>query len=293
MRCNLCATPVADGQAPRWHKHGYRIFRCRSCGLLFRGELPTPEDLLRIYSHAYFQRESKADAEGYDDYLSDGPEHRLTARRRVEELARRATVCGGLLDVGSAAGFFMDEARSAGWQVQGIDVSSDMSTWGRENLGLEIATGLFQQADYAAGSFDAVTMWDYIEHSIDPTLDFEKAAHVLRPGGVLMLSTGDAASLVARISGRRWHLLTPRHHNFFFTVATLRRYLEQSGFEVVWIGHPAAHYSLRYIVYKLRTMAPRSRSVHALGEWFARHSIGQRSLRLNLGDILTIHARRR
>jgi 2-polyprenyl-3-methyl-5-hydroxy-6-metoxy-1,4-benzoquinol methylase len=292
MRCNLCETPVEPGQEPRWRKHGFEIFKCSSCGLLFRGRLPTAEELLAIYGRDYFLRERDGDSEGYADYLSDETEHRLTARRRVSQLDAIAQR-GSLLDVGSAAGFFMDEARSAGWAVRGIDVSPDMSSWGREHLGLDIASGLFQHADYPPGSFDAVTMWDYIEHSIDPAGDFSKAAEVLRPGGVLMLSTGDAASPVARVSGRRWHLLTPRHHNFFFTVNTLRSYLEQSGFAVTRVGHPGAHYSLRYIVYKLGTMAPRSRTVHAAADRLAQRPLGERSLRFNLGDIATIHARRR
>src|SRR5689334_13558084 len=137
MRCNLCQTPVETGQEPRWRKHGFEIFRCSCCGLLFRGQLPTPEELLAIYDRSYFVRQQDGDAQGYADYLSDEPEHRLTARLRVRELGRVSEGLrsqeGGqahrspdgvrtarLLDVGSAAGFFMDEARAAGWEVSGI-----------------------------------------------------------------------------------------------------------------------------------------------------------------------------
>lgn len=289
--CNLCGTPVAPGQRPRWVKDGYEIFRCTACGLLFRGDLPTPEELSSIYELGYFRREERGDATGYADYLSDEFEHRLTARRRIDRLAR-AIDGGRLLDVGAAAGFFMDEARARGWEVRGIDVSPEMSAWGRDNLGLDMATGLFQASDYPAASFDALTMWDYIEHSIDPASDFAKASQVLRPGGVLMLSTGDAAALVARLSGRRWHLLTPRHHNFFFTVETLRRYLGGNGFEVVSARHPGAHYSLRYIAHKLGTMAPRSRALRRLSAAVDASPLGERSLRLNLFDITTVIARR-
>lgn len=291
MRCNLCNKPVPAGQAPRWQKDGYDIVRCQSCGLLFRGDLPTAEDLRAIYTKDYFLRSKEGTADGYADYLSDEPEHRLTARRRVTQLAR-SIGSGRLLDVGSAAGFFMDEARAAGWQVQGIDVSPDMSDWGRRELDLAIDHGLFQAADYPTGSFDAVTMWDYIEHSIDPAADFAKAAEVLRPDGILMLSTGDAASLVARLSGRRWHLLTPRHHNFFFTVDILSKYLRDNGFAIEAVNHPSAYYSLRYIVYKLGTMAPKSKAVRTLTESVAAHPMGEKSIRFNLGDIVTISARR-
>ena len=291
MRCNLCDTPLGHDQPPRWTKGGYEIFKCRSCGLLFRGMVPTPEELLSIYDQRYFRRDEGADADGYADYLSDEAEHRMTARRRVRQL-NRSSICGRLLDVGSAAGFFLDEARAQGWDVHGIDISPEMSAWAREHLGLDVATGLFQIADFPSRSFDAVTMWDYIEHSIDPAEDFAKASDVLRPGGLLMLSTGDAASLVARVSGRRWHLLTPRHHNFDFTVETLRRYLDDNGFEVLSASHPGAQYSLRYLVYKLGTMAPRSVRLQRLSAWVSESSVGQRSLRFNLFDIITVVARR-
>jgi SAM-dependent methyltransferase len=291
LRCNLCGTGLASGQRPRWVKDGHSIFECRSCGLIFRADLPTPGELLSIYAANYFQSDAGDGADGYDDYLSDNLEHRLTARRRVERLAGEVGP-GRLLDVGAAAGFFMDEARQRGWDARGIDVSPEMSAWGREHLGLDLATGLFQSSGYAAGSFDAVTMWDYIEHSIDPASDFQKASEVLRPGGILMLSTGDAASVVARISGRRWHLLTPRHHNFFFTPGTLKRYLAESGFELLSLRHPSAHYSLRYIVHKLGTMAPRSIGLRRLSDAIACRSLGERSVRLNLFDIATVTARR-
>jgi len=292
MRCNLCKVPVPSGQPPKWRKDGYEVLSCRSCGLLFRSELPSADDLLSIYASDYFAHRGDGDASGYADYLSDAREHRLTARKRVGQLVD-AIGPGRLLDVGSAAGFFMAEARSQGWEPSGIDISPEMSSWGREQLGLDIANGVFQTADYPAASFDAVTMWDYIEHSIDPAADFAKASQVLRPQGVLVLSTGDAASLVARISGRRWHLLTPRHHNFFFTVDTLRRYLQLHNFEMMSVTHPSAHYSIRYMAHKMGTMAPRSGTVRKFADWIADRPLGERSVRFNLGDIVTISARKK
>jgi 2-polyprenyl-3-methyl-5-hydroxy-6-metoxy-1,4-benzoquinol methylase len=291
--CNLCGTHVPPEQPPVRTKDGFEIVRCRSCGLVFRRDLPTTADLGEIYAEAYFRRPADdPGGQGYDDYLHEEELHRLNARTRVRRL-RGFVAPGRLLDVGAAAGFFMDEARTAGWTVGGVDVSPEMSAWGREKLGLDLRTAPFRVADHPPGAFDAVTMWDYIEHSIDPAADLAGAHTLLRPGGILALATGDIDSVLARVSGERWHLLTPHHHNFFFSTATLSRACESAGFEVLQTGHPGARYSLRYLTYKLRSMAPDSRLVRRTGEAFERSRPGRIAVPVNLWDIVTLIARKR
>jgi 2-polyprenyl-3-methyl-5-hydroxy-6-metoxy-1,4-benzoquinol methylase len=279
-------------QPPVWRKNGFDIVRCSRCDLLFRRCLPTPADLGEIYAETYFRRAANDTAgQGYDDYLQEEELHRLNARVRIERL-RDFVAPGRLLDVGAAAGFFMDEARSAGWTVEGVDVSPEMSGAGRERLGLELRTGLFAGQEYPEGAYDAVTMWDYIEHSLDPLGELVRARRLLRPGGIIALSTGDADSPVAKLSGSRWHLLTPRHHNFFFSSATLRRACDTAGLETLSVSHPGARYSMRYLTHKLRTLAPSSRLVRRTDETIERSRLGTVSIPVNLGDIVTVIARR-
>lgn len=290
--CNVCGTTVPAERDPVWRKDGFDIVRCPACGLLFRRSLPTAAELAEIYAEAYFRREAgDTGGQGYDDYLHEEELHRLNARVRVRRL-RAFAAPGRLLDVGAAAGFFMDEAQRAGWRAEGVDVSPEMSRWGRERLGLDLRTGLFAREAYPEGAYDAVTMWDYIEHSLDPLGELTRARALLRPGGVVAVATGDADTLVARVSGRRWHLFTPRHHNFFFSAATLRRACQEAGLEVLAVGHPGARYSLRYLTYKLRSMAPRSRLVRRTGEAFERSRAATVSVPVNLRDIVTLIARR-
>jgi 2-polyprenyl-3-methyl-5-hydroxy-6-metoxy-1,4-benzoquinol methylase len=155
-----------------------------------------------------------------------------------------------------------------------------------------VATGPFQEATFAPGSFECVTMWDYIEHSLDPAGDLAKAYELLAPGGVLALSTGDAASLVARVSGRRWHLLTPHHHNFFFSSAVARTALQGAGFGVVSLRHPANRFTLRYLIHKLATIAPRGAIFTHAGEWLGKRRVGSVALPLNLFDVMEVFARK-
>jgi 2-polyprenyl-3-methyl-5-hydroxy-6-metoxy-1,4-benzoquinol methylase len=260
--------------------------RCPSCGLLFRRDLPTQAELDEIYGLEYF----KGGASGYLDYVADEDVHRSSARNRLDAL-ERVVPRGRLLDVGAAAGFFVDEARTRGWDATGIDVSEPMVAWGRRALSAPVERATLASSGTPAASLDALTMWDYLEHSIDPAADLERAHELLRPGGVLALSTGDAAAFVARISGSRWHLLTPRHHNFFFTAATLSRLLTQSGFDVVSLDHRGSRYPLRYLVHKLRTLLPLP-ALDTLTGRLARSRVGAVTFPMNLWDIATVVARR-
>jgi hypothetical protein len=107
---------------------------------------------------------------------------------------------------------------------------------------------------------------------------------------VLALSTGDAGSPVARLTGRRWHLLTPRHHNYFFTRSSLLRGLERAGFHPLAVRRFGARYSVRYLTHKLRTLTdvrPLRRVERSLGG----SRVGAVALPVNLGDIVTVVAR--
>ena len=134
-------------------------------------------------------------------------------------------------------------------------------------------------------------MWDYLEHAIDPRADVAEAYARLRPGGILALSTGDAGSLLARFSLARWHLMTPRHHNFFFTPWTIGLLLGSVGFEIVAIGHPAAVFPVRYLAHKAH-LALDVRPVDSVARRLARSRLGARAIPVNLWDVMTVVARR-
>jgi SAM-dependent methyltransferase len=268
---------------PALRKDGFDLVSCASCGLLMRAHLPSRADLEEIYAPEYFEYRPDNPADGYADYLGDAERHREAARRRLALIERFAPSRERALDVGAAAGFFVDEAIRAGWDAQGIDVARHVVEWGRREFGVPLRLGDLSAVEGAA-SYALVTMWDYIEHSLDPAGELAKASDLLASGGILALSTGDLDSVAARLSRSRWHLLTPRHHNFFFSVSTLTRLLARSGFEVVWRGHPGSRYSVAHLAYKLGS--------GALTQRLANASLGRVSLPVNLFDIVTVVARK-
>jgi SAM-dependent methyltransferase len=280
----LRACVICGGRlAPALHKDGFELVECEMCGLLMRASLPERTELAAIYAPEYYEHRPEQPVRGYADYLGDAERHREAARRRLRLLTRFASRNGKLLDVGAAAGFFVDEARRAGWEAEGVDVAEHMVEWGRRELGVPLRAGDLSDVD--GDGFAAVTMWDYIEHALDPRGDLDRAHDLLEPNGVVALSTGDRASLAARVSRSRWHLLTPRHHNFFFSRRTLERLLDSTGFDLLWQGHPGARYSLAHVAHK---SAP-----PAIANAVARSRVARYSVPVNLFDIITVVARKR
>jgi SAM-dependent methyltransferase len=289
--CVVCGDdidPIAD---LAMRIDGFDLVRCGGCGLLTRASLPDERELREIYAPEYFADSAGGSVDGYADYLADSNRHREAARRRLALLDRATASKGRLLDVGCAAGFFVGEAITDGWDAEGIDIAESMIEWGRSQLGLPVRIGSLSSVD-EEHAFTAVTMWDYIEHSLDPLDDVRRCSELLRPEGVVAISTGDAGSLAARLSGSRWHLLTPRHHNFFFSTATLDRLLARCGLETVWAGHPGSRYSVAHLAYKLDRLA-RTRATRALATRLSGSRVGAFALPVNLFDIVTVIARKR
>jgi len=294
LTCNLCRTSFDAARSVALRKDGFDIVRCPSCGLLCRASMPSPAELTAIYDREYFRDDPlRPSRDGYADYLSDEPLHRRNARRRLGTVSTHASGRRGrLLDVGCAAGFFVAEARRQGWEAEGIDLARDMVEWGRVHATPELSVTPFAAFSGAPAAFDVVTMWDYIEHSVDPSADVERAGELLAPGGLLALSTGDVESAVARVTGARWHLLTPRHHNYFFGRSTLARLLDRKGFEILLTTNEASWYSAAHLLYKLETLLPLGVG-RSLSHRLRRSRVGELEVPLNLYDIVTIVARKR
>jgi SAM-dependent methyltransferase len=288
--CAVCGGAIDPAADHVLEKDGFDLVSCPSCGLLMRASLPRTADLEEIYAPEYFTYSPEQPADGYADYFGDAEWHRQAGRRRLALIERFAPERGRLLDVGAAAGFFVDEARARGWAAEGIDIAPHVVDWGRRELGVPLRNcGLAEVEE--RGAFAAVTMWDYIEHSLDPAGEIAHSNELLAPGGILALSTGDVDSAVARVSRSRWHLLTPRHHNFFFSAGTLTRLLERSGFDVAWRRHPGSRYSLAHVAYKL-DRGVRLGVTAAVARRLATSRLGRYSLPVNLFDIVTVVARK-
>ncbi len=292
VRCNLCG---ADDDAPFMEIDGSHIVRCRKCGLIYVNPRYPQASLQEIYTESYYDHDGINNGRefyGYDDYLQDEENIRITFARRLKTIERFAET-GRLLDVGCATGFFLDLARQQGWNALGTEVSQFGAAYAREKLNLDVRIGTLRSLDLNDASFDVVTMWDVIEHVVDPMSELREIHRLLRSGGVLSIITPDAGSFVARLLGRRWEeYRRVREHVYFFSRATLTHMLQECGFDVLLTESADKVFYLGPAVKRLKYYAWDGRLTRAatrLVYW-----LGLDKVRVNINPLtkITVYARK-
>ena len=134
-----------------------------------------------------------------------------------------------MLDIGCGNGRFLLRAREAGWQVQGLDPDAKAAQAARlADLPVHVIS--FEDLP-AAENYDVVTCSHVIEHVHSPRALLLSMRSHLRPGGMLWLATPNAHSLGHLIFREKWRGLEPPRHLQIFCIASLRKLLDDAGFE--------------------------------------------------------------
>jgi SAM-dependent methyltransferase len=246
LPCPACGRPTA--QRFLYAKNGCDILACADCGI---GRTRTVGfDPATYYTGDYF---SGGHADGYADYAAAEPVLRREFAATVRFI-RRFQAGGRLLELGCAYGFFLDEAKRAGFATHGVELAAEAAAAARAR-GLDVATGIADAAYLARlGSLDAIVVLDVIEHLEDPYDTLAACVRHLAPGGVVVITTGDFGSPVARLMGRSWRLMTPPQHLWFFTRAGMERLAAHLGLTLVAFDHPWKIVPLSLIMFQLRRM---------------------------------------
>jgi 2-polyprenyl-6-hydroxyphenyl methylase/3-demethylubiquinone-9 3-methyltransferase len=119
-----------------------------------------------------------------------------------------------VLDIGCGGGLFLSLLQSQGANVVGIELSDSRAQYASIKHGLEIHKRPIESEFWQKGypnHFDAVTLWDVIEHVNYPSQTLQSAANVLKKGGLLLIDTPcrdsfyhQTGALTYRLSGGRF-----------------------------------------------------------------------------------------
>jgi 2-polyprenyl-3-methyl-5-hydroxy-6-metoxy-1,4-benzoquinol methylase len=235
--------PICGGQAlDRVYSFAdFSVMRCERCDNSWRTNMYTKEIIEQMYCEEDYDQHPFFAFEKHEVEQPSGARFKNFQRALNDIDALVGT--GRILDIACGSGAFLAIAQRRGWDVYGVEISAALCRVCRENTDATLYNTSFEEADLPLAAFDAVTMWDIIEHVLDPVAFIAKARSLLKPGGVLLICTPDEDSLLARTG---WALykstgatyrypalaLHPRYHTFFFSRKSLRRLLNQHGMKV-------------------------------------------------------------
>lgn len=268
---------TAADLSPTLHRPGVHgdLFECERCGTVEQAGLPSGPELVELYR-----------AMRDDHYLEEEAGRRATARWLLD-LIEAHTDRGLLLDVGCGHGLLLDEGRSRGWRVLGLDPSAGARLHATGVLGLEVVDGTLGTLDGTAGPFEAIVLQDVLEHFDDPRDELLRCAQLLSPGGALCVVTPDPGSVTARLAGAGWWGYVPAH-TFLLPRRTLRSVLAGTGL------HPVLDVGLRRtftLRYWMEGLAERGGPLGPLAAVGRRLPL-MRHMTLSLGDERVVVARR-
>jgi 2-polyprenyl-3-methyl-5-hydroxy-6-metoxy-1,4-benzoquinol methylase len=235
VSCNLCGADrplsfATTRDRQHWLPGIFTLVQCGRCGLIYLNPRPAGAELAAYYP------------DDYDPYaiLNDqqGPavarlNLRYSMAKRCGLVERYAPARGRALDIGCATGRFLDAMRRRGWEAHGVELNEHVAAEARGRLGLDVHTGTLQEASYPSAWFEAVTMWDVLEHVPDPLGELREIQRILKPGGVVALRVPDVSSPEARFFGNYWVGLDAPRHLYVFSPTTLAAMLARAGLELI------------------------------------------------------------
>ena len=194
-----------------------RYVKCRNCHLIYMNPLETINK-----TNEYYRKAKNTHAPIVRDSCL------RTAQSQLRLIRRHA---GGtdLLDIGCAQGFFLFSASKAGYAAKGVEISQDAVAYARNEFGLDVEAQPFEELRFGAAHFDVVTLWQVLEHVPYPLTMLREVNRILRPGGLVVVSTPDIGGIPARILRKKWWDIKRLHINQFAT-KTLAHLLRNAGF---------------------------------------------------------------
>ena len=253
----------------------FTLVQCKNCGLEFVNPRPHYNEMHTYYKEYFNKRTDR----GYNNYFSELM-HREVLRLLTLNLADlqfydfESSLQGKkyALDIGCAAGYFVDYLTHRGWHAEGIDIAQDCIRFAQDTLHVNAYCGDFLTFQFNK-RYQCITLWATIEHLHNPDAFIEKIYSLLDDNGMLYLSTCRSSVFSARVLfGKNWRYYNFPHHLYFFSYRTLAKLLQLKGFAVT-----------RFVTYGSGIGKPGT---------YMRTIADKAAKRLYLGDMMLIAARK-
>lgn len=269
----MTSCPYCDGQlSVAGVRLGYRVGRCETCGSVGCLDEIGENVLAALY------RDPRYYTGGCPPYGYDGDFERNDVQRAPvweRRLMALADLTSGrrLLELGPGRGGFLKLARRRGWDVVAVD------PYPAGDLSAPVFPSV--EAAAAAGPFDAVCLFDVLEHVVRPRLLLEEVRAAMATNGCAAIGVPSVDGPSFRAHGTQWCEVKPPEHLSVPSAEGVRRAAEDAGMSVRGV---LGHFAETWLWEPLRPMLD---SRMGRGPWVSASRLGARVLNRGAREIRT------
>ena len=224
------------------------LHRCAVCRIVFNSDFRVLN-----YNDSYFLDDYKKQyGKTYIDDFDNIYGNSLKRLEKIDNLLKDKDKKGklSLLDIGSAAGFFLKAAGDIGFgRLTGIEISAYAADYCRREFDIDVINSSFEDAA-ADICYDVITAWYFIEHNPDPDKIIRKIYSRLNDNGIFAFSVPSIFGPQYMFQKEKWINSHPVDHRIDFSPAAVKRYLRKTGFRDVQTHpggiHPERIYPEKY-----------------------------------------------
>lgn len=213
------------------------IVECLNCSLVYINPRPAESSLSSFYPADFLAYQFvKVDSVNLWNFRSRLVNFIIDniSKQRISFLKKKLDFNKNLKlsDFGCGKGFFLKRLKSiSNFTISGFDFDKETVDYCIEQ-GLNVSQQTINSINHTA-SFDVVTMWHFLEHTLSPLAAIRKVRDVLVPSGLVIIIVPNWNSLENKLFGKNSFLLDPPRHLYQFSEQTLCSTLTREGFEIL------------------------------------------------------------
>lgn len=243
INCNLCdqdntllVSKVFD------YRYGstkveFSLVKCRNCGLVYLNPRPDNIEIKKYYPQLKYYNNYK---KSFSTLLSN-----FSLSRLINNIKKYKKM-GRLLDIGYGDGSFLYKVKNEGFEVFGLDVSSEAFKIVNEKMGFNrnIFNCELEDCKFPDNYFDVITLFHVLEHLPDPKKTLYEIEKIIKNDGILIVSVPNIDSFIFKVFKRFWFSLDVPRHYYHFSIDTISKILKLTGFEIIKIGYAPVNFPL-------------------------------------------------
>ena len=225
------------------------LFKCDKCGFIQCLDFANTDEIYQANIDPEYEQSRNA------------------RRKQMQEILkfaqRKMGTFESLLDIGAGSGILLEVAGEYGFRAVGIESSNSLVAIAKK-YSLKVEQGTFPDTKIK-GRFDLITLIDVIEHVNNPSHLIESLGKNLNDKGVVVISTPDVLSKMARIMRYNWWHFRVAHVGYF-DLNTLNLLMINHGYVNIGHARPAWFMPANYLLSRLFRILIRKNFNYKLGK---------------------------